>query len=258
MASDRLEFILGKCSAPSLSRSQLRMNTPKSSNSSGGTLASDSPVGPHKLASGRSTSGSHDIRVPGRLPRYACPKHTSGTGVPQTPAARPATLARPRRAEYCPNSAIHQCVQRASSQPGHLAGYDPLSVEYANLHCMYPAAIHLQQFHFEKIHIFQSLTDANGQIAVHSPTPAQAAINLCTETNIAVHNLHHRLLFSRSRISIRFHERNVTIHAHIEPIARSNLHRGLDIQILARYLHTQLAELLAKSLSCCRARRQRA
>jgi hypothetical protein len=174
----------------------------------------------------------------------------------QIPAARPATLARPRRAESCPNRAIHQFVQRASSQPGHLVGDNPLSVEYANLHRMYPAAIQIQQFHIEKLHIFQSLTDAHRQIAVHSPAPAKAAINLCTETNIAINNLHHLLLFSRPRISIRFRERNIAIHAHIEPIARSNLHCWLDIQILARYLHTQLTELLAKGLSRSRARRQ--
>jgi hypothetical protein len=123
---------------------------------------------------------------------------------------------------------------------------------------MDPAAIHIQQFHIEKIHIFQSLADANGQVAVHSPAPAQAAINLCTETNIAVHNLQRHILFSRPQISIRFRKRYVTIHAHIEAIARSNLYRRLDIQILSRHLHAQLAELLAKGLSCSRARRQRA
>jgi hypothetical protein len=109
--------------------------------------------------------------------------------------------------------------------------------------------IHVEQLHIKQIHSVQSLADANRQVAVHSPAPAQAAINLCTETNVAVDNLHHRLLFSRSRISIRFREGNVTIHAHIEPIARSNLHCGLDIQILARHLHAQLAKLLAKRLS---------
>jgi hypothetical protein len=121
---------------------------------------------------------------------------------------------------------------------------------------MDPARIHVEQFHCAEIHTIQSLTDANGQVAVHSPAPAQAAINLCTKTNIAVDNLHRRLLFSRPQISIGFRERYVTIHAHIEPIARSNLHSGLDIQVLPRHLHAQLAELLAKGLSCSRARRQ--
>jgi hypothetical protein len=123
---------------------------------------------------------------------------------------------------------------------------------------MDPAAIHIQQFHIEKLHILQSLADANRQIAVHSPAPSQAAINLCTEANVAVHNLDSHLLFSRPQISIRFRERDVAIHAHIEPITRSNFHRGLDVQILPRHLHAQLAELLAKGLSCSRARRQSA
>jgi hypothetical protein len=135
-------------------------------------------------------------------------------------------------------------------------GGEPRRLEYTNLRCVDPARIHFQQFHIKQIHTVQSLTDANGQIAVHSPTSAQAAINLCTETNVAVHNLHHWLLFSRPQIPIRLRERDVTIHAHIEPIARSNLHRGLDVQILPRYLHAQLPELLAKGLSCSRARRQ--
>jgi hypothetical protein len=173
----------------------------------------------------------------------------------QIPAARPATLARPRRAESCPNRAIHQFVQRASSQPGHLVGDNPLSVEYANLHRMYPAAIHIKQFNNEKVHAIQSHTDAHRQIAVHSPAPAEAPIDLFTKTNIAVDNLHRQLLFSRPQISIRSRKRNVTIHAHIEPIARSNLHCGLDIQILPRHLHAQLPKLLAKGLSCSRARR---
>jgi hypothetical protein len=114
---------------------------------------------------------------------------------------------------------------------------------------MNPTGIHVEQFHCAEIHTIQSLTHANGQIAVHSPAPAQAPINLCTETNIAVQNLHLQLLFSCPGISIRFRERYVAIHAHIEPIARSNLHSGLDVQILPRHLHTQLPELLAKSLS---------
>jgi hypothetical protein len=121
---------------------------------------------------------------------------------------------------------------------------------------MDPAAIHIQQFHIEKLHIFQSLTDAHRQIAVHSPPPAKAAINLCTETNIVVHSLQRHLLFSCPQISIRFRKRDVAIHAHIEPIARSNLHSGLNVQILPCHLHAQLPELLAKGLSCSRARRQ--
>jgi hypothetical protein len=135
-------------------------------------------------------------------------------------------------------------------------GSSPHRLEYANLCCVDPAVVYLQQLHIKQIHTVQSLTDANRQVAVHFPAPAQAAINLCTETNVAVHNLHRHLLFSTPQISIRLREGNVAIHAHIEPIARSNLHRGLDIQILARHLHAQLAELLAKGLSCSRARRQ--
>jgi hypothetical protein len=122
-------------------------------------------------------------------------------------------------------------------------GGEPHRLKYTNLCCVDPARIHIEQLHIKQIHSVQSLADANRQIAVHSPAPAQAPINLCTKTNVAVDNLHRRLLFSRSRISIRFREGNVTIHAHIEPIARSNLHCGLDIQILARHLHAD-AELV--------------
>jgi hypothetical protein len=133
---------------------------------------------------------------------------------------------------------------------------EPPRLEYTNLRCMDPARIHVEQLHIKQIHTVQSLADANRQVAVHSPASAQATINLCTETNVAVHNLHRHLLFSRSQISVRFRERDVAIHTYIKPIPRSNLHCGLDVQILPRYLHAQLPELLAKGLSCSRARRQ--
>jgi hypothetical protein len=74
----------------------------------------------------------------------------------------------------------------------------PHRLEYTNLRGMNPAGIGVQQFDFEKVYAIQSLADTNRQIAMHSPAAAQAAINLCTETNVAVHNLHRRLLFSRT------------------------------------------------------------
>jgi hypothetical protein len=59
---------------------------------------------------------------------------------------------------------------------------------------MDPAVIHFEQFHISKVNVIQGLTDADRQIAVHSPAAAQAAIDFGTETNIAVHNLHRRPL----------------------------------------------------------------
>jgi hypothetical protein len=95
-----------------------------------------------------------------------------GLRFPLIPATRPATLARPLRAEGCPNRTIHKRVQRAAAQTRRLVGGDPPRLEYANLHCMDPAAIHIEQFHIAKIHFIQRLTDSNRQIAVHSPAPA--------------------------------------------------------------------------------------
>jgi hypothetical protein len=51
-------------------------------------------------------------------------------------------------------------------------GSKPPRLEYANLRCMDPARIHVEQLHIKQIHTVQSLTDANRQIAVHSPAPA--------------------------------------------------------------------------------------
>jgi hypothetical protein len=135
-------------------------------------------------------------------------------------------------------------------------GGDPHRVEYANLHRMDPATIHIEQFHIAKVHTIQSLTDVNRQIAVPLPAPSQASIDFFIKPDVAIHNLHNGLLLTSFCIRIRFRERDVTIHSHIEPIARTNLHRWLDIQILPRNLHAQLAELLAKRLSCFRTRRQ--
>jgi hypothetical protein len=121
----------------------------------------------------------------------------------------------------------------------------PRRGEYANLHCMDPAAIHFEQFHIVKIHFIQSLADSNRQIAVPFPAPPQASVDFFIEPNVAIHNLHDALLLTSFCIPIRFRKRNVTIHAHIEPITRSNLDRWLDIQILPRHLHSQLPKLLA-------------
>jgi hypothetical protein len=122
---------------------------------------------------------------------------------------------------------------------------DPHRLEYANLHCMDPAAIHIEQFHVAEVHIIQCLTDANRQIAVPLPAASQASVDFFIEPNVAIHNLHDGLLLTSSYIRIRFRKRYVTIHAHIEPIARSNLDRWLDIQILPRHLNPQLPKLLA-------------
>jgi len=133
-------------------------------------------------------------------------------------------------------------------------GGAPHRLEYANLHCMDSAAIHIEQFHIMKIRFFQSLTDADRQVAVPFPAPPQASIDFFIEPNVAIHNLHDALLLTSFCIRIRLRERNVATHAHIEPIARSNLDRWLDVQILPSHLHTQLPKLLAQSLSCFRTR----
>jgi hypothetical protein len=105
----------------------------------------------------------------------------------------------------------------------------PRRGEYANLHCMDPAAIHIEQFHIVKIHFIQSLTNANRQIAVPFPTPPQASVDFFIEPNIAIHNFHDGLLLTSFCIRIRLRERNVASYAYIEPIARANFHRWLDI-----------------------------
>lgn len=108
-------------------------------------------------------------------------------------------------------------------------GGAPHRLENANLHCMDPAAIHIEQFHIVKIHFIQSLTDANRQIAVPFPAPPQASIDFFIEPDVAVNNLHDGLLLTSSCIRIRLRERNVAIHAHNEPIARSNLDCWLPV-----------------------------
>jgi hypothetical protein len=49
---------------------------------------------------------------------------------------------------------------------------NPHRFKYANLHCVDPAAIHIEQFHIVKMHFTQSLPDADRQIAVPLPTPS--------------------------------------------------------------------------------------
>jgi hypothetical protein len=124
-------------------------------------------------------------------------------------------------------------------------GGNPYRLGYTNLHCMNPAAIHIEQFHIAKVDFIQSFADANRQITVPFPAPSQASVDFFIEPNIAIHNLHDGLLLASFSIRIRLRKRNVAIHAYIEPIARANFHRRLDIQILPRHLHTQLAKLLA-------------
>jgi hypothetical protein len=50
-------------------------------------------------------------------------------------------------------------------------GGTPHGLEHTNLHCMDPAAIHIEKFHIAEIHLIQSLTDANRQVAVLLPAP---------------------------------------------------------------------------------------
>jgi hypothetical protein len=49
---------------------------------------------------------------------------------------------------------------------------EPRRLEYTNLRCVNTAGIHLQQFHVAQVYTIQSLTDANGQIAMHPPASA--------------------------------------------------------------------------------------